>query len=101
MSPLLLNSWPIDLLIDLNELNPNNQEQKIKLVSIPHSLYLEIVSSSFFKIEELSKIFYLLYNKLFYLFNYLDYRVKFSNLPKTEKSLLHNYLIFLHFNPFL
>jgi DNA polymerase-3 subunit alpha (Gram-positive type) len=31
----------------------------------------------------------------------LDYRVKFSNLPKIEKSLLHDYLIFLYFNPFL
>ena len=101
MSPFLLNSLPTDLLINLNELDLDHKEQKNKLVSIPDSLYLEIISPAFFEIEELSKIFYLLYNKLFYLFNYLDYRIKFSNLPKIEKNLLHNYFIFLYFNPFL
>ena len=100
MPPLFLNSLPIDLLTDLNELNLN-KDQKIRLVSISHSFYLEIILPSFLKIEELSKILYLLYNRLFYLFNYLDYRIKFSNLPKMEKTTLHNYLIFLYFNPFL
>src|SRR5436190_17623026 len=100
MSLLLLNSLPTDLLVNLNELDLDRKEQKIKLVSIPNSLYLEIISPSFFEIEELSKIFYLLYNKLFYLFNYLDYRVKFSNLPKIEKNLFNKYLIFFYFNLF-
>src|SRR3954447_19810643 len=99
MSPFFL--MPIDLSTELNKLNLNHKDWKIELVSIPHSLYLEISLPAFFEVEELSKILYFFYNKLFYLFNYLDYRIKFSNLPKMEKSILHDYLVFLYFNPFL
>ena len=102
MSPLFsTNLPPIDLLTELNKLNLNHKDQRVELVSVPYSLCLEISLPAFLEVEELSKILYLLYNRLFYLFNYLDYRIKFSNFPKIERTILHNYLVFLYFNPFL
>src|SRR3954453_10299598 len=78
----------------------NFQEKEVELVAFPNSLLLEVKASSLLKIEELNKTFYSLYNKLFYLFNYLDYQVKFISL-EINKIDLQDYLKFLYFNPFL
>src|SRR4051812_36311818 len=88
-------------LAETNQKNSEFKDKKIELVSFPDTLSLEIASFSYLEIEELEKIFYSLYNKLFYLFNYLDYRVKFSSFPEIDKSKLQIYLNFLYFNPFL
>ena len=61
----------------LAKIDPNHynfQSKEVKLVALPESLSLEIVASSFLKIEELSKKLYSLYNELFYLFDYLIIR---------------------------
>ena len=53
----------------------NFQEKEVELIAFPESLVLEITASSFLKTEELEKTFYSLYNKLFYLFDYLNYQL--------------------------
>src|SRR5215216_786634 len=84
--------------IDLDCRNFVNKE--VELAAFPEALILEINASSFLKIENLGRTFYSLYNELFYLFNYLDYQVKFPSF-EMNKTELQNYFKFLYFNPFL
>lgn len=92
--------FPSTFLAKIDPSHYNFQKKEIKLASFPDSLTLEINANSFLKTEELSRVFYSLYNELLYLFNYLDYQVK---LPPFEinKAELQDYFKFLYFNPFL
>ena len=96
----MLISFP-HLLVEINPKYHETKDEKIELVGSPDTFSLEIVSPYCLEVKELGKIFYSLYNKLFYLFNYLNYQVNFSSFPEINETNLQNYLNFLYFNPFL
>ena len=96
----MLISFP-HLLVETNPKYHETKDEKIELVVSPDNFSVEIVSPCCLEVKELGEIFYLLYNKLFYLFNYLNYRVKFSSFPEIDETSLQNYLNFLYLNPFL
>ena len=95
----------------------SNKSEKIKLTNLlddqinfpvefstsATSLSLEIsLPFNEFFLESCGKILYSLYNKLGYLFSYLDYQIKFQNLPKEiDENIVSEYLNFLILNPFL
>jgi DNA polymerase III alpha chain len=91
---------PSNFLTKVNSNRYDFQKKGIDLATLPKSLALEIIASSFLKTEELTRIFYSLYNELLYLFNYLSYQVKFSPF-EISKAKLQDYFKFLYFNPFL
>ncbi|CAJ0747095.1 20018_t:CDS:2 [Entrophospora sp. SA101] len=79
------------LFAEINQKYFESGDEKIELVASPDDLSLAIASLSYLEIEELEKIFYSLYNKLFYFFNYLDYQpldVIISQWQLTEKITL-------------
>ncbi|RHZ36056.1 PolC-type DNA polymerase III [endosymbiont GvMRE of Glomus versiforme] len=88
-------------LAEINQEYFASKDEKIEFITFPATLSLEIVAPSYLEIKELEKIFYLLYNKLFYLFNYLDYQVKFAAFSEINETKLKSYFSFLYFNPFL
>jgi len=96
----MLVSFP-HLFAEINPKYSEYKEEKIELMASPSILSLEIIFPYYLEAEELGKIFYSLYNKLFYLFNYLEYQVKFTSFPEINEAKLQNYLVFLYFNPFL
>jgi len=79
----------------------NDNNFSIKFDSSPSNLSLEIIFPFLLSTEQLSQTLYSLYNKLFYLFNYLDYKIKFVSLPDISENTLRDYLNFLYLNPFL
>lgn len=91
--------------IKLNEFLFLNDQKNLltEVFVLPDSSSLEVIlpfSESW--LENCGKILYSLYNKLGYLFSYLDYEIKIQNLPKEiTKDMLFQYLNFLFLNPFL
>ena len=65
-------------------------------------LGLEITTSDFLSAKSLGKLFYLLYNKLNYLFDYLDYQIKVQeNGSEISKNTIREYLSLICSTPFL
>jgi hypothetical protein len=92
--------FPSTFLAEIDPSHHNFQEKEIRLASFPDSLTLEINANSFLKTKELSRIFYSFYNELLYLFNYLNYQVKFP-LFEINKTELQDYFELLYLSPFL
>ena len=74
----MLVSFP-HLFAEINPKYSEYKDEKVELAVSPSTLSLEIIFPHYLEAEELGKIFYSLYNKLFYLFN---------NFNKREKLLL-------------
>ena len=65
-------------------------------------LGLEITTSDFLSAKSLGKLFYLLYNKLNYLFDYLDYHVKVAKeISEVSKNTVQEYFFLICSTPFL
>jgi len=96
----MLVSFP-HLFAEIDSKYSEYKDKKIELAAFPSTFSLEIIFPHYLEAEELGKIFYSLYNKLFYLFNYLEYRVKFISFSEINEAKLQNYLVFLYLNPFL
>jgi hypothetical protein len=96
----MLVSFP-HLFAEIDSKYSEYKDKKIELAAFPSTFSLEIIFPHYLEAEELGKIFYSLYNKLFYLFNYLEYQIKFTSFPEIIEAILQNYLVFLYLNPFL
>ena len=96
----MLVSFP-HLFAEIDSKYSEYKDKKIELTASSSTLSLEIILPHYLEAEELGKIFYSLYNKLFYLFNYLEYQIKFTSFPEINEAKLQNYLVFLYLNPFL
>ena len=88
------NFFPLSLAEISEKLKASNWQ-----VILPKTLV--IASLNFQEKERLEKILFLLYQNLLYLFNYLDYQIKFQTDPESEENSLKKYLDLLYFNPFL
>jgi len=80
--------------IDTNEL----KELEINF-SIPNGL--EIIAPRLPAAETISKLLYLIYNKLNYLFDYLDYQVVVRESVAIDKNTIQEYFSFIIRTPFL
>ena len=67
--------------------------------SVPNRL--EIVSPHLPAVETISKLLYLIYNKLNYLFDYLDCQVVVKENMTIDKSTIQEYFSFIIGTPFL
>ena len=62
---------------------------------------LEIVAPHLPTVGTISKLFYLIYNKLNYLFDYLDYQVVVRESIAINENILKEYFSFICSTPFL
>jgi len=70
-------------------------------VSFQTPFTLQITFAKLPSAENLGNFFYFLYNKLNYLFNYLDYSIKTSALEKLSFADIQNYIQLIYCTPFL
>ena len=94
MSLKFLKEFGIEKETDINDL----KELKINFLA-PNCL--EITVSHLPTAETVGKLFYLIYNKLNYLFDYLDYRVVVQENTAIDKNSLKEYFSFIFSTPFL
>jgi len=67
--------------------------------SVPNCL--EIVAPHLPKTETISKLLYSIYNKLNYLFDYLDYQIMIQESTTIDKNIIKDYFSFVLSTPFL
>ena len=80
--------------IDISDL----KELKINFL-VPNRL--EIITSRLPAVGVIGKLLYLIYNKLNYLFDYLDYQVVVRETVAIDKSIIQEYFAFVIETPFL
>ena len=94
MSPKFFKELEIEKEIDINEL----KGLKINFSTPNH---LEIIAPRLPTAETISKILYLIYNKLNYLFDYLDYQIVIQETTAVDKNRIKEYFSFICATPFL
>jgi len=94
MSLKFFKELEIEKEIDINEL----KGLKINFSTPNH---LEIIAPRLPTAETISKILYLIYNKLNYLFDYLDYQIVIQETTTVDKNIIKDYFSFVLSTPFL
>ena len=94
MSPKFFKELEIEKEIDINEL----KGLKINFSTPNH---LEIIAPRLPTAETISKILYLIYNKLNYFFDYLDYQVVIRETATIDKNRIKECFSFICATPFL
>lgn len=94
MSLKFLKEFGIEKETDTNELKGLKTN-----LSAPNCL--EITAPHLLTAETISKLLYLIYNKLNYLFHYLDYQIVILENVIIDKNSLKGYFSFIFSTPFL
>ena len=82
-------------------INTDSQLEKIDFFFLP-PIKLEITAPHLFPAKIIGKLLYAIYNKLNYLFSYLDFQVKTREVnAETNENTIRDYLSFLFATPFL
>ena len=92
---------PLKFFAEIQIKDPNSQLEKIDFFFLSPTK-LEIITPHLFPAEIIGKLLYAIYNKLNYLFSYLDFQVKTREInTEINENSIQDYLSFIFATPFL
>ncbi|WNE40930.1 MAG: DNA polymerase III PolC-type [Mycoplasmataceae bacterium] len=82
------------------ELEKNDEFRELSFnYSVPN--HLEIITPNLPKVKAISELLYSIFNRLNYLFNFLDYQITVQKNSTIDKKTLQDYFSFIFSTPFL